>query len=696
MTDWQSEATRFENQADRKRLQELTSLLGVRVAALKSLGVGWDPARGDWTFPERDGSGAVIGLLRRSRNGSKKVAKGGRRGLYITAELAERPGPVLLPEGASDTAAMLSCGAAAVGRPSCDGGGELLVELFTKDARELVVVGDNDEKDGNWPGRTGAQATAALLATRLKKAVKVAMPPGGFKDVRDWVIDYNERESRLPDVGELMAALAGDCQIVAPDASPAQTQESEVTVLANYAVGQRDHGKTQCEGLPLERMREALLDLTGGWPRRVDNELFVIVDGKPFFVNSTAQLFAWMDMQCLVDWRAASDCVSQERFFEGLRMTAQAYEAIELLPHFPALPGTYYCHPGLPSADGQCLERLVGFFCPETPTDREQIKALIMTLFWGGPPGARPAALITGPDQDVRQGRGLGKSTLLALLGELAGGFTEVQTHEDMPAVIKRLLSPDARSLRMARLDNVKTLRLSWAELEALITSPVISGHRLYKGEGRRPNHLLWGITLNGGSLSKDFAQRCRFIRLARPQYDPTWDACVANFIQQHRWQILADVKQALERPGEEQLASIGRWPTWQREVLAKVERPDECEQLNLLRQRDMDDDAQEQDLVVAHFRKCLADKGFNPDRDFVFIPTATLHKWLADATGEARPITKVTAYLRTLAIPQMRYVKRHGCPGWTWRGAHATPRTEVCHVDHALQARVAGVRTPA
>jgi hypothetical protein len=647
------------------------------MAALRSLGVGWDSCKSAWTFPERDGAGETIGLLRRFRNGSKKVAKGGKRGLYIPAELAEQPGPVLLPEGASDTAAILSCGAAAVGRPSCNGGGDLLVELVEQDSRDLVVVGDNDEEG---TGRAGAQETARLVASKLKRPVNVSLPPAEHKDVREWSNDFHEHEGRWPNRDELMDVLGRDSHTIQPGELEAETNKD--IVLSNFAISRRDDGPAYREGLPLEDLRTALWEHTGGWPKRVGDTLFVVMDGRPVFLETPAQLLAWVDNQFHVDWHRGSDCISQERFFENLRMTAQAYEAIETLPHFPPLPDTYYLHRELPTGDGQYLEQFVDFFRPATPADREQIKALVATLFWGGPAGSRPASLITGPERDVYQGRGVGKSRLLAALGQLAGGFVEVQPHEDMPAILKRLLSPDARSLRIARLDNVKTLRFSWAELEGLITSPVISGHRMYKGEGRRPNHLVWGITLNGGSLSKDFAQRCRIIRLARPQCDPKWDERLENFVEEHRWQILADIQRMLEQPGQRELAFVGRWPTWQHQVLAKVNDPDKCERLNQSRQEVLDDDAHERDLVVAEFRERLLDKRVEPDRAVVFIPIFVLADWLKLATGEQKALNKVTAYLRTLAIPELRYLKRNGTPGWVWRGCKASTKAKATTFD--------------
>ena len=72
-----------------------------------------------------------------------------------------------------------------------------------------------------------------------------------------------------------------------------------------------------------------------------------------------------------------------------------------------------------------------------------------------------------------------------------------MQSQEGLPDLMPRLLSPSAGMLRVVRLDNVKSHRLSSADLESLITSSVISGKRLYAREGRRPNTLTCVLTLN-------------------------------------------------------------------------------------------------------------------------------------------------------------------------------------------------------
>lgn len=61
--------------------ETLAADLGVTADSIRRLGVGYYPAEQCWIFPERDGNGNVIGLLRRYSNGKKYIMEGHKRGL---------------------------------------------------------------------------------------------------------------------------------------------------------------------------------------------------------------------------------------------------------------------------------------------------------------------------------------------------------------------------------------------------------------------------------------------------------------------------------------------------------------------------------------------------------------------------------------------------------------------------------------
>jgi hypothetical protein len=242
-----------------------------------------------------------------------------------------------------------------------------------------------------------------------------------------------------------------------------------------------------------------------------------------------------------------------------------------------------------------------------------------------------------------------------------------------------RLLSTEGLGRRVVLLDNLKTLRFSWAELEGLITSDVVSGHRLYAGEGQRPNLLTFCLTLNGATLSRDMAQRCVIVRLARPHHDPDWEAQTMALVEARRWEIIGDIVAALRAPAEP-LARHTRWAAWEDAILSRVGDPNECGKILGERQEEVDEDASDAAVVREEFVQAIRGKGFHPDTMAVFFKSKNLAEIVNQAMGENRPVNKATAYLRTLHIPELRE-SRHGDGrgggrgrgrGWAWRGTKA------------------------
>lgn len=390
-------------------------------------------------------------------------------------------------------------------------------------------------------------------------------------------------------------------------------------------------------------------------------------------MDSQTALFAWLKEHFQVEWRPGSGMVSQKEFFQSLLMHAEGYDAVENFPHFPPLQKVFYTHADLPSRDGGKLKELLARFRPATPEDAELIKAFFLTLFWGGPAGSRPIFLFTCTEGEAKGGRGIGKSTVVEIASKLCGGMIEVQRAQGMSAVKTRLFSSQALGRRVVRIDNLKESSFGWDGLEALVTSPVISGKKLYQGEGRRPNTLVWTITLNGASLSRDLAQRCVIIQLERPEYNPSWKAQTERFVEDYRQEILAGIRNELARKGHKLDTSCSRWAAWEEGVLARVGRSVACQRLLRKRQEVADSDADEAELVAAQFRQELGQRGHDPESVCVFIPARDAADWLKGATRQHRATNKATAYLASLSIRQLSRTKKDGKPGWKWRGEKAT-----------------------
>jgi hypothetical protein len=115
------------------------------------------------------------------------------------------------------------------------------------------------------------------------------------------------------------------------------------------------------------------------------------------------------------------------------------------------------------------------------------------------------------------------------------------------------------------------------------------------------------------------------------------------------------------------------RWSSFEKEVLEKVNNPVECRKLILLRQEEIDDEADEADLVASYFRQIIRMKKHDPDHCCVYWPTAEIVDVVAKATGEKKKLTKVTPYLKELRIPELAYTHKNGAPGWIWRGHKAS-----------------------
>lgn len=163
---------------DPQRVKEEAESLGVHPLQLRRLGVGWSKLKEATTWPMCDGYGEIVGIRFRRREGKKFAEKGSRNGLFLPTDLTGR-GPLLLPEGATDTAAALALGFEAAGRPDCLGGVRYVVELVRRLATdEAVVIADDDE---------GGLRGAARLASELQlyvPTVLIVVPPMG-KDLRE-------------------------------------------------------------------------------------------------------------------------------------------------------------------------------------------------------------------------------------------------------------------------------------------------------------------------------------------------------------------------------------------------------------------------------------------------------------------------------------------------------------------------------
>jgi hypothetical protein len=141
-------------------LESFAASLGVSAHSLAALNAAYAKQHRAWAFPMSNGHGQAVGIRLRSNDGRKWAVRGSKQGIFIPNIEPQRR--LFVCEGPTDTAAALSMGLFAVGRPSCQGGNhDVLTLCVEKGIREVVIVSDNDE-----PGLNGARKLASELPTK--------------------------------------------------------------------------------------------------------------------------------------------------------------------------------------------------------------------------------------------------------------------------------------------------------------------------------------------------------------------------------------------------------------------------------------------------------------------------------------------------------------------------------------------------
>lgn len=434
------------------------------------------------------------------------------------------------------------------------------------------------------------------------------------------------------------------------DAEKTVTRGAEL-VFSNafeYETGEIDDDGNPVIARALLKMSDIRADLdaaTDRWPRRVGSALFVDDPHHGIgWLDTPDALFGWLHTRRVVKWYGGPQAVSRPNLHAELKRTAVDYDALEKLPHFPPMARHYYACTTPKPGNGDALRQLVARFTPSTTVDRDLILAALVTPFWGGRPGCRPAFVLTSD-----AGRGAGKTTLAEMVGHVAGGLLAFEPSEDVDKVKQRLLSPEAVGKRVCLVDNVKRTRFSWAELEALVTTPTISGKRLYVGEAQRPNTLTWIITINGVSLSTDLAQRSVIIKLDRAPYSGDWKDDTYKFIDNNRAALLADIAAFFE--GDRwQLAKASRWGAWERDILSRLAEPGDAQALILERQAECDADGDDGAMIDDHFAERLRELDYCPDTTQVRIPVRVVAYWFNEANGEPMRTAAVTGRLKQMS----------------------------------------------
>jgi hypothetical protein len=443
----------------------------------------------------------------------------------------------------------------------------------------------------------------------------------------------------------------------------------------------REQFSNLSNGVPLsiEEMCRDLRTLTQGQPFVVSGQLSYVGSHGVEPIESSAALLAWINHFAQVHWARSGSAVSKEEFYHGLYQLAYRYEWASAYPHFPPLANVLYtCPAPQPNRTG-ALDELVTRFTPASSEDWALIKAAFLTPFWGGPPGTRPMfVVVSGVENDSNEGRGVGKTTLVEMVGRLVGGYISVHPSagDKGDRMISDLLSPLGQQKRALLIDNLKTTRFSNEIYESMVTASEVNGHHMYKGLGSRPNYLTWFVTVNGAAASKDIAQRSVVIKLGRPTYHRDWAAQTLALIDGRRNDLLADIAWLFAQPPMP-ISQVDRWGPWTVEVLGRVGRPSGLLVATIgARRQEIDADDQEATLVIDHIGACIRSVGFNPDVFRIWIPSLQLIAWIQRLRPDMKA-SQVSHLLGRLG-QRLSYSRTGRARGYVWTGPHAGPEGPI------------------
>lgn len=163
--------------------------LNVTVESLQRLRVGWSYEHDAMTFPMRGDTDHVIGIRLRNIKGRKWAIPGSRNGIFIPRQLSGK-GPLFVVEGPTDTAALLSLGFDAIGRPSDTAGANLIVWwLMQQPRRHLVIALENNEPESaaDENAKRGAGDLKARCYYKDCVETVTVWRCDKAKDVREWI-----------------------------------------------------------------------------------------------------------------------------------------------------------------------------------------------------------------------------------------------------------------------------------------------------------------------------------------------------------------------------------------------------------------------------------------------------------------------------------------------------------------------------
>ena len=458
-----------------------------------------------------------------------------------------------------------------------------------------------------------------------------------------------------------------------------QKVRQETLSKLNFSMepSENEYGEIEYKRKPLgyDVVVERIKTLLHHKVENVNNELVVLPtnpDDKLFQLRNSTDLFGYLGIEFkgTPEWMSGKGYMTKEELFSALLLKLPEYVSVEKMPHYPCLRQCIYVLPDMPKSDIGILNEFLDFFSPETPHDRDLILSMFLTALWGGPAGQRAPFIITSKD-----GRGVGKSTLAETAAKLLNQIPiQASTRLDSDGLTTRLLSWDAMKSRIVLFDNeVATMqKISNAGMAALFTTSEISGKRLYKGEGSRPNYLVWIMTLNSVTFDSDFASRCIPISVRRPPQVINWQERLNVFIENNRWTLISTMLELLQTHTDNSPA-VTRWGLWENQVLAKVPGINKNEVLGLIieRQKQNDNDFDEKEMIVDSLLNLIRATGADIESNRFFISNSEMADLVRDALhlkqGNAWILKQVKDIIAKGDYPELQIHKTSSARGFMW-----------------------------
>lgn len=420
--------------------------------------------------------------------------------------------------------------------------------------------------------------------------------------------------------------------------------------------------------------------------------LFHIEKGRFTTIERAAKLFSTIGHYVeRISWRGGA--VGKDEFFEAVKAHVPIYADVELTPHIPPVQNIAYINSTIPSVAKLEAERsfedYIDLFNPATASDRELMRAAVATVCWGGQQGARPLIAVTSASESYSGQIASGKSTFVEITASIPNlGKSGHITRRDTTSWDRTFthlvdVTPDSR--RVLMFDNIKSL-LGGEELESLITSRYLDGHKLHTGNRNRANYICCFVTGNGLRCTEDIASRLVSIQIGQSLKSAEWQDRVSKL---DYWKLLAGVEYFFKRPVQP-LKVSSRFPTWDREVLSRCQKPDELFDLIASRReqfKDSNDTALEIKSELVRLlssvtnphsnRDLISSSGaYNPDFDSVYIPTSIACEALQPVFGKISN----KSFWRTMRegilghklLPELLESRNGSYRGLYWKGKNA------------------------